>query len=266
VLVPQGLGDVTPDDGLRKALDHRCLAHARLADQHRIVLGASRQHRHHALDLGFPPDDRVELVLPSGLRQVAAELVEHHRRRRTAALLRCAGGRRFLALESAKQLQYLITHPVEIGAQLDQHLCCDALALANEPEKDVLGADVGMIDLEGLAQAQLQHLLSPRRERDVPARRLLTVADDLLDLLPHGLQRNTQRLQSLGGHAFALVDEAEQNVFRTDVVMVQHPSLLLGQHHDPAGSIRKPLEHVITPRCAPGCAELTQGPKPVLPL
>ena len=40
----------------------------------------------------------------------------------------------------------------EVGAELDQHLRGDALALADEPEQDVLGADVVVTELQRLAQ------------------------------------------------------------------------------------------------------------------
>ena len=42
--------------------------------------------------------------------------------------------------------------------------------------------------VEGLAQAELEHLLGAGSERDVPARGLLALADDVLDLCAHGLQ------------------------------------------------------------------------------
>jgi len=72
---------------------------------------------------------------------------------------------------------------------------------------------------------------------------LLALADDLLDLLPHGVQADTQRLQRLGRYTLALMDEAEQEVLGADVVVVQHPGLFLRQDHNPAGPVGKPLEH-----------------------
>jgi len=42
---------------------------------------------------------------------------------------------------------------------LTQHLGGHALALADQAEQDVLGADVVVAELEGLAQRELQHLL-----------------------------------------------------------------------------------------------------------
>ena len=107
----------------------------------------------------------------------------------------------------------------------------------------MLGPDVVVAELQRLAQGQLQDLLGTRRERDVPTRRLLPLADDLLDLLTDGLQGDAQTLEGLGGDALALVDEAEEDVLSPDVVVVEHPGLFLGQDHHASGSVGEPLEH-----------------------
>ena len=77
-----------------------------------------------------------------------------------------------------------------------------------------------------------------------PGRRGLALADDLLDLLAHGLEGDVQGLEGLGGDALALVDEAEQDVLGADVVVVEHPRLFLGEDHDPSGSVGEAFEHV----------------------
>jgi hypothetical protein len=156
------------------------------------------------------------------------------------------GRSRLLALVAAEQLDDLLAHPVEVGAELDQHLARDALALADETEQDVLGPDVVVAELQRLAQAQLQDLLGTRGERDVPARRLLALADDLLDLCPHGLQRDPEALQRLCGDAFPLVDEAEQDVLGPDVVVAEHPGLFLGQDDHTTRPVGESFEHGIT--------------------
>jgi hypothetical protein len=92
------------------------------------------------------------------------------------------------ALVARQQLDDLLAHSAEIGAELDQHLCGDALALADEAEQDVLGADVVVAQLQRLAQRQLEHLLGARGERDVARRRRAALADDLLDLAAHGFE------------------------------------------------------------------------------
>ena len=79
LLVLQRLGHVVLDDRLGEALDDGGLADAGLADQDGVVLGAARQDLHDPLDLLLAPDHGVELVVARGLREVAAELVEHLR-------------------------------------------------------------------------------------------------------------------------------------------------------------------------------------------
>ena len=81
----------------------------------------------------------------------------------------------------------------------------------------------------------------------MPGRRLLALADDLLDLLADGLQRDAERLERLGGDALALVDQAEQDVLGADVVVVEHPGLFLGQDDNPPRAVGEPLEHLFAP-------------------
>ncbi|BDZ55446.1 hypothetical protein GCM10025870_25190 [Agromyces marinus] len=52
----------------------------------------------------------------------------------------------------------------------------------------MLGADVVVAELQRLAERELEHLLGARRERDVPGRLLLALADDVLDLLADGIE------------------------------------------------------------------------------
>ena len=179
LLVLERLGHLALDDRLGEALDDGGLADAGLPDEHRVVLGAAGEDLHDPLDLLLAPDDRVELALARGLGEVAAELVEHERGRRRA-LGGAAGGLRLLALVAGEQLDDLLADPVEVGAELDQHLGGDALALADQAEQDVLGADVVVAELQRLAQRELEDLLGARREGDVAGRCLLALADDLL--------------------------------------------------------------------------------------
>jgi hypothetical protein len=143
-------------------------------------------------------------------------------------------------------VQYLddpLPGPVQVGAEAYEDLSGHPVALADQAEQDVLGTDVVVPKLDGLAQAQLEHLLGPRCERDVPRRRVLAPADNLLDLLPYRIQADPERLKGLGRYPLALVDEAEQEVLGTDVVVLQHPGFFLRQDDGPPGPVSKSLEH-----------------------
>jgi hypothetical protein len=63
LLVAQPGGHVARHDALRQPFDDGRLAHARLADQHRVVLGAPAEDLDHAANLLVATDDRVELAL-----------------------------------------------------------------------------------------------------------------------------------------------------------------------------------------------------------
>ena len=71
-LVLQAFRHVAANDASGQAFDDGGLADARLADQHRVVLGAARKHLDHAADLFVAADHRIELALRGQLRQIAA--------------------------------------------------------------------------------------------------------------------------------------------------------------------------------------------------
>ena len=75
-LVTQALRDVAAGDALREALDDGGLADARIADQHRVVLGLPGQDLDDAADLGVAPDDRVEPAGRGVGHEVPAVLLE----------------------------------------------------------------------------------------------------------------------------------------------------------------------------------------------
>ena len=265
LLALEGLGDLLADDVLRQPFDDGGLADARLADQHRVVLGPARQDLHHALDLFLAADHRVELAVPGQLREVPSELVEHHRSlaaalRGTGDLLTLAGG------VAGEELDHGLADAVEVRTELLQHLRGDALALADQSEQDVLGADVVVTELQRFAERQLENLLGARGERDVTRRRGLALPDDLLDLLTNGFERDVERLQRLGGDALTLMDQAEEDVLRTDVVVVEHPRFFLGEDDHPTCSVGESLEHALHPsrRRPVRPAPRIVGPRPTL--
>src|SRR5262249_31015523 len=170
------------------------------------------------------------------------------------------------ALVAVQQLDHLLADAVQVGAQLYQYLGSNALALADQAQQDMFRADVVVAKLQRLPRRQLHHFLGPRGERDVPGRGLLPPADDLLDLSPHRLQADPQRLQRLPRHPLALPDQPQQDVLGPDVVVVEHPGLVLRQAHNPPRPVGKPLKHLTTaPPPPPSCSE-RHGPAISSPL
>ena len=159
-------------------------------------------------------------------------------------LLATAGGRAdgLLALVARHHLDDLLAHATEVRAERDEHLRGDAVALADEAEQHVLGADVGVAELERLAQRELEDLLRPRGERRRARRGRARHADRLFDLLADGLERDAERVEGLGGDALALVDQAEQDVLSADEAVVELACLFLGKDEHPSCSVGKSLK------------------------
>ncbi len=75
-LVLEAIGHLAVDDALRQPFDDGGLADARLADQHRVVLGAALQHLDGAADFVVTPDHWVQTSLLGTLGHVDGVLVE----------------------------------------------------------------------------------------------------------------------------------------------------------------------------------------------
>jgi len=69
------------------------------------------------------------------------------------------------------------------------------------------------------------------------------VGQELDDLPADPVEAGAQLDQHLGGHALALADQPEQDVLGADVVVVEEPGLLLGEHDHPPGPVGETLEH-----------------------
>ena len=77
-----------------------------------------------------------------------------------------------------------------------------------------------------------------------PHDRLLAAADDELDGGADLAQLDAEVGQDLGGDAIALADEAQEQVLRADVVVVEALRFFLGQRQDAARSLGKLVESV----------------------
>src|SRR5207248_1772024 len=53
---------VVTHDSLSQSFDDCCLSNTRLADQHRVVLGAASEHLNDSPDFIIAPDDGIELA------------------------------------------------------------------------------------------------------------------------------------------------------------------------------------------------------------
>jgi hypothetical protein len=111
----------------------------------------------------------------------------------------------------------------------------------------VLGADVVVVQLQGLAERELEGLLGARGERDMPAADLPGPgADDRPDLFAGALKRHPEALEDAEREPVGLAEEPEQNVLGADVVVLQPPGFFLGKDDGVPGAVSESLKHEIT--------------------
>ena len=242
LLALEELRDGAGGDPLRQALDDRGLPHAGLADQDGIVLLAAREDLHDPLDLRLAADDRVELALVGLLGEVAAELVEELRALRLLAGRHARAG--LAATGAGEHADDLVADLLRVGVEVEEDARGDALVLTHEAEEDVLRTDVVVAERESFAQRQLENLLGARRERDLAGGDLVALADDARDLRADFLHRDVERLEHAGSKTLLLAEEAQKDVLRADVVVLEGPGLVLREDDDLPCPLRESLEQL----------------------
>src|SRR5207302_4404803 len=134
------------------------LADAGLADERGVVLRAAAEDLDDALDLLFAADHGVELLGLRHGREIHAELVERRRLRlRGLPTGRGRLGGRGVLL--AERRDDLMADLLERHTEGLEHARGDALALADETEEEMLGADVAVAELACLVDGELDDLL-----------------------------------------------------------------------------------------------------------
>ena len=68
-------------------------------------------------------------------------------------------------------------------------------------------------------------------------------ADDLDDLIAHTNKIDAHAFECPGSDPFAFVEEAEQDVLRADVAVVEEARFFLSKDHDSACPVGKALKH-----------------------
>ena len=165
LLVAQSFGNIIADNLLCETFNDCGLTNARLTDDDWVVLGTTRQDLHDAFHFASTTNNGVELLFASKLREVATELIENL----AVALFgvvtlggtfasgffaaaRCTFGFALWSLIARQQLNDLLTHTTEVGAQLHENLCGHSFAFANETQQNVFSADVVVAQLQSFTQ------------------------------------------------------------------------------------------------------------------
>ena len=162
VLVHEVLGHVAGSDLLRQALDDGRLAHAGIAQDKRVVLGAARKDLHHALDFLFAANHGIELAVARLLSEVGGELLERvgaaplllrgiraakERQARTGTTSTGTGERALLILVLGSEFLDSLFDGGGRHTQTHEDVHGHAVALFDDADQQVLGRHVGLVVL-----------------------------------------------------------------------------------------------------------------------
>ena len=112
----QGLRNITLEYRLRQTFNDCGLTDAWLTDQHRVVLGTTREHLHHALYFFLATNNWIQLTFARGLGEIATELIEY--KLGGWSSLSWPSVRWLLALVTGEQLNDLVADATQISAEL----------------------------------------------------------------------------------------------------------------------------------------------------
>ncbi len=109
-----------------------------------------------------------------------------------------------------EQVQHLLAHFVQLQIKVQEHLGGHPLLLAQEPEQEVFGAHVIVIQVAGFLDGILDHLLRSRSLGQLAHRNHFRAGlNDLLDLIANLTQVDFQIPEDVRGDAAPLLDQAE---------------------------------------------------------
>ena len=108
----------------------------------------------------------------------------------------------------------------------------DPLALLNDAEQEVLGADVTVSERLRLAKRELENLLCPRREwrTRTTCRLCACLSDFRLDPFADVVERDAKRLEGLCGDTRAFVHKSAEDVLGADETVTEEARLFLCKH------------------------------------
>jgi len=224
---------VSVDDLLREPLDDGRLSDTRLADQHRVVLGAAAQDLLNAFEFVVAPDQRVELILHRRFREIAAEFRQQRRLLHT-------GQRRLLV----EKLDDILADGVEAHPLLHQNGGGDASLFAQNPEQQVLGSDVVVQQAIGFFGRAPKHTFRLGAEWNLDGGRHLLAEDRAtLDFLADVFQGQMRARKNPARQPFAFSDQSKKEMLGLDRHAAELAGLIAGKEENPPRPFRIAFEH-----------------------
>ena len=222
---------VAVDDAQRQALDDRGLADARLADQHRIVLGPPRQHLNGPADFLVAPDDGIELAVARGLREIARIFLQR--------VIGVLGGRAVGGAALAQRLDRGIER-LRRDAGIGQDLAGLAVLFQRQREQKPLNRDKAVAGLLARLLGGVEHARQRRIEIDLAgaaAGNFRPLGQRRLDGLERRARIAAGAIDQPGREPFGVVEQDLQEMFGGELLVSLALRERLGRLHETAAAV-----------------------------
>jgi hypothetical protein len=153
---------------------------------------------------------------------------------------------RSLFVASGKYLLHPVAGSIQIHVRPCEEPPSHPFSFTQEAEDQMFGTDMGVVETLGLFPGKLEYLLEARSDGHfsllVFASR--TTTDCVLHGLAHDMEITSKLTEEFRAHTVSFLENAKQEVFRSDIRVVEAPRLFLSQCQNGLSPLCEPLEGV----------------------
>jgi hypothetical protein len=118
-----------------------------------------------------------------------------------------------------------------------------AILVRDEPEQEVLRANIVVPERERLSEAEFKHLLRASREGNLAAWLGRALPDHRRHISQRSLDSDPKRREHLRGNTLFGPQQAQEQMLGADLVVLEATSLHLSHHNDLTRTLCKALKH-----------------------
>ena len=241
-LAGEGFGHLAGHDHLGQALHHGAFAHARLADEDGVVFRAAAHDLHDALNFRAAADHGVEFAVLRGLGQVAAVFFQNAAFGLSVFAAGCGGVLPAVGLGFDQRLENFLLHDLRIHAHAAKQAHGHAFALLEQSQPEMLRAHKAVVQLAAFQNAAFQNFFAARGQFQHAAGLHVALAQERAHALKNRIIVDI-RGQHIGYHGTGLLQQAQKNMLRPHIGLVQQHRRLLGGRHGTLSPLGKASEN-----------------------
>ncbi len=201
-----------------------------------------------ALDLIGTTNHRIEFAFTRLLGEIAAIGFESRGFAGGLAAWAGLGGNRVAFLIGSEiRIEFLenfIAGALDVYLEIFQNAGGDALALAEQTEKNVLGTDIGVLQAFGFLAGKGEDFLDARSVGNVAHHFGLWAGANLFfDLHSHGLQVEPHLLKNIHSNTLTKLNQTQKQMLGADIIVIEAVGFLAGKGENLLGAWSEVIHH-----------------------